>query len=88
MTESGNHGGSSYEETDSLALFIYPSSKAPSDDVSVIKDTMNQVTDLIIVSCHNRYHVGNHLYAEILEVALTQNLFVITSYILISMFDG
>lgn len=22
MTESGNHGGSSYEETDSLALFI------------------------------------------------------------------
>ncbi|XP_021841060.1 uncharacterized protein [Spinacia oleracea] len=43
MTESGNHGGSSYEETDSLALFIYPSSKAPSDDVSVIKDTMNQV---------------------------------------------
>nr|GMD58325.1 GPI ethanolamine phosphate transferase 2 [Ipomoea batatas] len=24
MTESGNHGGSSYEETDSLALFIGP----------------------------------------------------------------
>ena len=22
MTENGNHGGSSYEETDSLALFI------------------------------------------------------------------
>ncbi|XP_021713995.1 GPI ethanolamine phosphate transferase 2-like isoform X1 [Chenopodium quinoa] len=43
MTESGNHGGSSYEETDSLALFIGASSKAPRDDVSAIQDTMNQV---------------------------------------------
>jgi len=24
MTENGNHGGSSYEETDSIALFIGP----------------------------------------------------------------
>ncbi|KAF5187274.1 Alkaline-phosphatase-like family protein [Thalictrum thalictroides] len=29
MTDSGNHGGSSYEETDSLALFIGLGSKAP-----------------------------------------------------------
>ncbi|KAL9241384.1 hypothetical protein vseg_015502 [Gypsophila vaccaria] len=27
MTDSGNHGGSSYEETDALALFISPSSR-------------------------------------------------------------
>lgn len=43
MTESGNHGGSSYEETDSLALFIGPSSKVSRDDMSAIQDTMNQV---------------------------------------------
>ncbi|KAF5206763.1 Gpi ethanolamine phosphate transferase [Thalictrum thalictroides] len=29
MTDSGNHGGSSYEETDSVALFIGLGSKAP-----------------------------------------------------------
>lgn len=29
MTEGGNHGGSSYEETDSLALFIGHSVESP-----------------------------------------------------------
>ncbi|KAG9132511.1 hypothetical protein Leryth_008432 [Lithospermum erythrorhizon] len=40
MTESGNHGGSSYEEVDSLALFISPekSSDAPASHM-----TANQV---------------------------------------------
>jgi len=28
MTENGNHGGSSYEETDSIALFIGPKTHA------------------------------------------------------------
>ena len=43
MTDSGNHGGSSYEETDSLALFIGRSSKLPRDDISATQDTINQV---------------------------------------------
>lgn len=29
MTEEGNHGGSSYEETDSLAIFIGPRDDLP-----------------------------------------------------------
>ncbi|XP_057541503.1 GPI ethanolamine phosphate transferase 2 isoform X2 [Amaranthus tricolor] len=43
MTDSGNHGGSSYEETDSLALFIGRSSKLPRDDISATQDTINQI---------------------------------------------
>lgn len=42
MTENGNHGGSSYEETDSLALFIGPKSHA-SDRTSSNQDTIFQV---------------------------------------------
>uniref|UniRef100_UPI001CB9D402 GPI ethanolamine phosphate transferase 2 n=1 Tax=Erigeron canadensis TaxID=72917 RepID=UPI001CB9D402 len=39
MQENGNHGGSSYEETDSLALFI----GRRSSNVSTSYDTINQV---------------------------------------------
>ncbi|KAL5078981.1 hypothetical protein RYX36_007402 [Vicia faba] len=42
MTESGNHGGSSYEETDSLALFIGPKNHA-SDHTLSYHDTIFQV---------------------------------------------
>ncbi|XP_022133279.1 GPI ethanolamine phosphate transferase 2 isoform X2 [Momordica charantia] len=42
MTENGNHGGSSYEETDSLLLFIGSKSQA-SDFGSVISNGVNQV---------------------------------------------
>ncbi|KAI5436695.1 hypothetical protein KIW84_022992 [Lathyrus oleraceus] len=42
MTESGNHGGSSYEETDSLALFIGPKNYA-SDHTLSYHDTIFQV---------------------------------------------
>jgi len=33
MTDGGNHGGSSFEETDALAIFV-PSDAAPSTDAS------------------------------------------------------
>ncbi|KAK1428982.1 hypothetical protein QVD17_17823 [Tagetes erecta] len=39
MQENGNHGGSSYEETDSLALFVGPGIS----HVSATYDTINQV---------------------------------------------
>lgn len=42
MTENGNHGGSSYEETDSLALFIGPKNHA-SDHTLSNHDTIFQV---------------------------------------------
>ncbi|KAF8404704.1 hypothetical protein HHK36_009592 [Tetracentron sinense] len=42
MTDSGNHGGSSYEETDSLALFIGLRSNFP-DYASAIRDAAFQV---------------------------------------------
>ncbi|XP_023003513.1 GPI ethanolamine phosphate transferase 2 isoform X1 [Cucurbita maxima] len=42
MTENGNHGGSSYEETDSLLLFIGSKSHA-TDSASVISNDVNQV---------------------------------------------
>ncbi|TKY69946.1 GPI ethanolamine phosphate transferase 2 [Spatholobus suberectus] len=42
MTESGNHGGSSYEEIDSIALFIGPKTHA-SDHLSSNHDTIFQV---------------------------------------------
>lgn len=42
MTENGNHGGSSYEETDSLLLFIGPKSHA-TDFPSIISNDVNQV---------------------------------------------
>ncbi|KAI3972564.1 hypothetical protein MKX01_019222 [Papaver californicum] len=42
MTENGNHGGSSYEETDSLALFIGIGSKLP-DYASATQKTASQV---------------------------------------------
>ncbi|KAI5430437.1 hypothetical protein KIW84_034860 [Lathyrus oleraceus] len=42
MTESGNHGGSSYEETDSLALFVGPKNYA-SDYTLYYHDTILQV---------------------------------------------
>ncbi|XP_048501959.1 uncharacterized protein LOC104895503 isoform X3 [Beta vulgaris subsp. vulgaris] len=43
MTESGNHGGSSYEETDSLALFIGPGPEVVRGDMAAIQGTINQV---------------------------------------------
>ncbi|XP_027360713.1 GPI ethanolamine phosphate transferase 2 isoform X2 [Abrus precatorius] len=42
MTENGNHGGSSYEETDSIALFIGPKTHA-SGQASSNYDTIFQV---------------------------------------------
>ncbi|GAU23333.1 hypothetical protein TSUD_237870, partial [Trifolium subterraneum] len=42
MTENGNHGGSSYEETDSLALFIRPKNHASGHTLSN-HDTIFQV---------------------------------------------
>ncbi|KAK9112847.1 hypothetical protein Scep_020366 [Stephania cephalantha] len=42
MTESGNHGGSSYEETDSLAIFIGLESKLPEYAPATCK-TVSQV---------------------------------------------
>lgn len=42
MTANGNHGGSSYEETDSLLLFIGSESHA-TDFASVISNDVNQV---------------------------------------------
>lgn len=43
MTENGNHGGSSYEETDSLLLFIGSKSHA-TDFPSIISNDVNQVS--------------------------------------------
>lgn len=48
MTENGNHGGSSYEETDSLALFIGPKNHA-SDHTLSNHDTIFQVMELYFV---------------------------------------
>lgn len=53
MTESGNHGGSSYEETDSLALFIGPGPEVVRGDMAAIQGTINQVTSPNnYVCCH------------------------------------
>ncbi|KAH9605995.1 hypothetical protein KSS87_012277 [Heliosperma pusillum] len=43
MTESGNHGGSSYEETDALALFIAPRFEVSRDCASENQDRAKQV---------------------------------------------
>jgi len=48
MTENGNHGGSSYEETDSLALFIGQENHA-SDNTLYNPDTIFQVMELYFV---------------------------------------
>lgn len=45
MTESGNHGGSSSEETDSLALFIGLRNHV-SDYASATRNTAHQVIKL------------------------------------------
>lgn len=45
MQENGNHGGSSYEETDSLAFFI----GARSGLISATDDTINQVLVYILI---------------------------------------
>jgi ethanolaminephosphotransferase len=42
MTENGNHGGSSYEETDSLALFVGLRNRI-SDYASYNLNTVSQV---------------------------------------------
>jgi ethanolaminephosphotransferase len=42
MTENGNHGGSSYEETDSLALFV---------------GLKNDLSDYAASSCNSIYQV-------------------------------
>lgn len=42
MTDNGNHGGSSYEETDSLLLFIGPT-KYATDYASASHNTAYQV---------------------------------------------
>lgn len=42
MTENGNHGGSSFEETDSLALFIGPTNF---ESTSGTPNKANQVCD-------------------------------------------
>lgn len=46
MTDSGNHGGSSYEETDSLALFIGPKFEAHNQALTT-QNTANQVKNSI-----------------------------------------
>ncbi|XP_074308511.1 GPI ethanolamine phosphate transferase 2 isoform X2 [Silene latifolia] len=43
MTDSGNHGGSSYEETDALALFIAPRFEVSGDCASEKQDCAKQV---------------------------------------------
>lgn len=48
MTESGNHGGSSYEETDSLALFIGMKNNI-SDDFLSTHNIVHQV--IYILNC-------------------------------------
>lgn len=53
MQENGNHGGSSYEETDSLALFIGPRSS----HASATYDTINQV-----LVCISLFKVQNCCY--------------------------
>lgn len=50
MTENGNHGGSSYEETDSIVLFIGPKTHA-SDHSSSNHDTIFQVSSLSVYAC-------------------------------------
>lgn len=45
MTHSGNHGGSSYEETDSLALFVGLNVNI-SDYASATRNTAYQVIEL------------------------------------------
>lgn len=52
LTENGNHGGSSYEETDSIALFIGPKTHA-SGHSSSNHDTIFQVMRLyfMLVGC-------------------------------------
>ncbi|KAF6144053.1 hypothetical protein GIB67_001849 [Kingdonia uniflora] len=51
MTYNGNHGGSSYEETDSLALFIGMESKLP-QDVSATYNVASQVDMAPTVALH------------------------------------
>ena len=51
MTESGNHGGSSYEETDSLALFVGLKNGAPFCE-SAAHNSVHQVTKL-----YNPFHL-------------------------------
>ncbi|KAF6160687.1 hypothetical protein GIB67_019627 [Kingdonia uniflora] len=51
MTYNGNHGGSSYEETDSLALFIGMESKLP-QDVSATYNVASQVDIAPTVALH------------------------------------
>lgn len=55
MTENGNHGGSSYEEMDSLALFIGSKNHAPNHALSN-HDTIFQVMKLyfMLVGCSTR----------------------------------
>ena len=50
MTESGNHGGSSYEETDSLALFV-GLKNGVSFYESAAHNSVHQVTEL-----YNPFH--------------------------------
>ena len=56
MTDNGNHGGSSFEETDSLALFIGPT-KFASDYASATQNTAYQVSllGLYVLSHHDEF---------------------------------
>jgi hypothetical protein len=47
MTETGNHGGSSYEETDSLALFVGHSIGIASHG----KNANNEVSQVYLTIC-------------------------------------
>lgn len=49
MTENGNHGGSSYEETDSLMLFVGLSSNI-SDYAAATNNVAFQVEQLLQLS--------------------------------------
>lgn len=55
MTESGNHGGSSYEETDSLALFIGLDSNFPSYALS------NHNTVFQVINCEHSFLILHFL---------------------------
>lgn len=72
MTENGNHGGSSYEETDSLAIFIGLNDHVH-DHASSNYATVSQVIQLH--SCL----WASHLLTQICQAFLPLNLKVETA---------
>ncbi|PHT96986.1 hypothetical protein BC332_34087 [Capsicum chinense] len=64
MTENGNHGGSTFEETDSLALFI-----GPADFGTGTPNKANQVAALYYMGMAGHFGLGNTNTLATIDVA-------------------